>query len=231
VADINLKIGPLQINREKNLRRWAITANIRGRDMGSVVEDIQEVVAEKIELPTGYFLEYGGQFKNQIRAMSRLSYIVPIAIGMIFVMLYMAFNCTKTAFLIIISIPLSLIGGVFGLYVTGEYLSVPASIGFIALFGIAVQDAMVLVSCIKQQRESGMEVEEAIITGSMLRLRPVLITSITTFLGLLPLLMSTGVGAEIQRPLAVVVIFGLISSTLLTLIIKPALFGLFEGKD
>jgi len=231
VADVDLKIGPLQINREKNQRRWAITANIRGRDMGSVVKDIKQIVADKVVLPTGYFLEYGGQFKNQIRAMNRLSYIVPIAIFMIFVMLYMAFKSVKTAFLIILSIPLSLIGGVFGLYIMGEYLSVPASVGFIALFGIAVQDAMVLVTCIQQQRDDGMELTDAIVTGAMLRLRPVLVTSVTTFLGLLPLLMTHGVGAEIQKPLAIVVIFGLVSSTLLTLIIKPALFGLFEGKE
>lgn len=229
VAEILQKVGPLQINREKNQRRWTIQANIRGRDMGSVVADIKKVVAEQVNLPAGYYLEYGGQFKNQQRAMGRLIIIVPIALLLILVMLYLAFHSLKNALLVMLSIPLSLIGGVFGLYITGEYLSVPAAIGFIALFGIAVQDAMVMVSCINQLRVSGMPVEQAVIKGALLRVRPVLMTTVTTFLGLMPLFLSQGVGAEVQRPLAVVVIFGLISSTILTLLIKPLLYDWFES--
>ncbi len=231
VATITTEDGPLQINREKNQRRWTIQANVRGRDMGSVVADIQKNIAEKVTLPAGYYLEYGGQFQNQQRAMKRLTIIVPVAIGLIFVMLYLAFASFKTALLVVLSIPLSLIGGVFGLYFTGEYLSVPAAVGFIALFGIAVQDAMVMVTCIQQLIDEGMETEKAIVEGALLRLRPVLVTTVTTFLGLLPLLLSSGVGAEVQRPLAVVVIFGLISSTFLTLVVKPALFGWFEAGE
>lgn len=231
IADVREVIGPLQINRQKNLRKWSIQANVRGRDMGSVVADIKKIVNSKIDLPPGYILEYGGQFKNQERAMKRLTIIVPIAILLIFFMIYLTFNSLRTALLIILSIPLSLIGGVFGLYFYGEYLSVPAAIGFIALFGVAVQDAMVMVSCIRQQRAEGKELQDAIVTGAMLRLRPVLVTTVTTFLGLFPLLASHGVGAEVQRPLAVVVIFGLTSSTILTLLIKPALYGWFEGNE
>jgi cobalt-zinc-cadmium resistance protein CzcA len=231
VARIEQKAGPLQINRESNQRRWTIQANIRGRDMGGVVGDIKHAVAEKIDLPPGYYLEYGGQFENQQRAMKRLGVIVPVALALILLMLYLAFGSFKSAALVMLSVPLSLIGGIFGLYFSGEYLSVPAAIGFIALFGIAVQDAMVMVTCINQLRSDGMPVEQAVVQGALLRMRPVLITTVTTLLGLLPLLLSQGAGAEVQRPLAVVVVTGLISSTALTLVIKPVLYAMFEGKE
>ncbi len=162
--------------------------------------DIKQRIAEKIDLPPGYYLEYGGQFENQERAMKRLISIVPLA----------------------------LIGGVLGLFLTGEYLSVPASVGFIALFGIAVQNGVVLVSIIRQLREEGKPIAEAIVTGGMLRLRPVLMTAFTTILGLIPLLISTGIGSEVQRPLAIVVVFGLISSTFLTLFLIPAIYSWFS---
>jgi len=228
VARVEEKTGPLQINRESNQRRWTIQANIRGRDMGSVVNDMKEQIKAQVTLPPGYYLEYGGQFKNQQRAMARLSIIVPLALLLIMTMLYLSFRSFKSALLVMLSIPLSLIGGVFGLYFTGEYLSVPAAIGFIALFGIAVQDSMVLITCINQLRDKKVPVKKVVIEGAMLRVRPVLMTTITTFLGLLPLLISQGVGAEVQRPLAVVVVFGLISSTILTLLIKPLLYDWFE---
>lgn len=230
IAQITPVDGPLQINREKGQRRWTIEANIRGRDLGSVVSDVQAIL-DTIDLPDGVFPDIGGQFENQQRAMTRLGYIVPIALLAIVLLLYLAFRSFKTAFLIGLSIPLSLIGGVLGLWLTGEYLSVPASIGFIALFGIAVQDAMVLVSSIHHLHSSGMESEKAIIEGAVLRLRPVLLTTLTTFLGLLPLLLSKGAGAEVQRPLAVVVLFGLLTSTTLTLLVKPALYSWFEKED
>jgi cobalt-zinc-cadmium resistance protein CzcA len=229
IAHIEEKVGPLQINREKNQRRWMIQANIRGRDMGSVVSEIQETVKQKISLPAGYYLEYGGQFENQQRAMKRLLLIVPVALSLIILMLYLAFHSFKSAALVMLSVPLSLIGGIIGLYISGEYLSVPAAIGFIALFGIAIQDAMVMVTCIDQLRNDGEALDTAVVKGAQLRLRPVLMTSITTLLGLTPLLISHGAGAEVQRPLAVVVTSGLISSTLLTLLLKPVLYHLFEG--
>lgn len=231
IADVKTVIGPLQINREQNQRRWMIQANVRGRDMGSVVSDIQELISENVTLPPGYYIEYGGQFENQQRAMKRLLIIVPIAIGLIFLMLYMAFDDFRNSLLIIINVPLSLIGGIIGLYVCGEYLSVPASVGFIALFGIAVQNGVVLVSYIKQQREQGMDLREALINGGLLRLRPVLMTAFTTIVGLIPLLLATGIGSEVQRPLAIVVVFGLISSTFLTLFLIPAIYSWFENKD
>lgn len=230
VATISPVHGPLQINREKGQRRWSVEANIRGRDLGSVVADVQTIL-DNMTLPDGVFPDIGGQFENQQRAMKRLSYIVPIALFAILILLYLAFRSVKTAMLIGLSIPLSLIGGVLGLWITGEYLSVPASIGFIALFGIAVQDAMVMVSSIHHLRSSGIESEKAIIEGAVLRLRPVLLTTLTTFLGLLPLMLSKGAGAEVQRPLAVVVLFGLLTSTTLTLLVKPALYSWFEKND
>ncbi len=230
VAKVEKVTGPIQINREKNQRRWAILANVRGRDIGGVVADIQKVIKEKITIPPGYFLEYGGQFENQQRAMKRLSIIVPMALGLIFLMLYLSLGRLGHALLIFVNVPLALIGGVLGLYIMGEYLSVPASVGFIALFGIAVQNGLVLVTCINQLREEGMSVNEAIIEGGILRLRPVLMTALTTVLGLVPLLLSTGMGSEVQRPLAVVVVFGLISSTFLTLFLIPAMYGWFTRR-
>ncbi|HEX2959221.1 MAG TPA: CusA/CzcA family heavy metal efflux RND transporter [Chitinispirillaceae bacterium] len=230
VAQIKEVIGPIQINREKNQRRWIISANVRGRDMGSVVADIQRLVETKIKLPTGYYLEYGGQFENQQRAMKKLAVIVPIALGLIFLMLYMSLGSLKSASLIFINVPLALIGGILGLFFSKEYLSVPASIGFIALFGIAVQNGLVLVSYINQLREEGKGITDAVTEACMLRLRPVLMTALTTILGLVPLLLSHGMGSEVQRPLAVVVVYGLISSTFLTLVLIPSLYEWFAPK-
>jgi len=230
VAQIKNVTGPIQINRENNQRRWIISANVRGRDMGGVVADIQKRVGEKIELPPGCYLEYGGQFENQQRAMRKLSIIVPVALGLIFLMLYLSLGSFRSALLIFINVPLALIGGILGLFITREYLSVPASVGFIALFGIAVQNGLVLVSYINQLREEGQATVTAITEACLLRLRPVLMTAITTILGLVPLLLSHGMGSEVQRPLAVVVVFGLLSSTFLTLILIPALYEWFAPK-
>jgi cobalt-zinc-cadmium resistance protein CzcA len=230
VAQIKTVIGPIQINRENNQRRWTVSANVRGRDMGSVVADIQKKIHDKIKLPTGYYIEYGGQFENQQRAMKKLMIIVPVALGLIFLLLYMSLNSLRSALLIFINVPLALIGGIFGLFITREYLSVPASIGFIALFGIAVQNGLVLVSYINQLREEGLSTANAITEASLLRLRPVLMTALTTILGLVPLLLSTGMGSEVQRPLAIVVVFGMVSSTFLTLVLVPALYEWFAPK-
>ncbi|MHC4220774.1 MAG: efflux RND transporter permease subunit [Planctomycetota bacterium] len=230
VATIKEVIGPIQINREKNQRRWVVQGNVRGRDLGSVVADIKKSINDNISLPPGYYVEYGGQFENQQRAMSRLTIIVPIVITLVFLMLCLTFGSIGQALLIIINVPLALIGGILGLFLAKEYLSVPAAVGFIALFGIAVQNGVVLVSCINQMREKGMETKEAIITGALQRLRPVLMTATTTILGLLPLLLSSGIGSEVQRPLAAVVVFGLTSATLLTLFVIPAFYQWFAVK-
>jgi cobalt-zinc-cadmium resistance protein CzcA len=230
VAEVKLVTGPIQINRENNHRRWVIQGNIRGRDMGSVVADIERIIDEKITLPPGYYIEYGGQFENQQRAMARLAIIVPLVIILVFFMLGLTFGSIHHALLIIINIPLALIGGIFGLFLAGEYLSVPAAVGFIALFGIAVQNGVVLLSYINELYLNGKSLQDSVIEGTLLRLRPVLMTALTTVLGLLPLLLSRGIGAEVQRPLAIVVIFGLLTSTLLTLFVIPALYGWFEGK-
>jgi cobalt-zinc-cadmium resistance protein CzcA len=230
VAEIKKVIGPIQINRENNQRRWVLSANVRGRDMGGVVTDIQKRIKENVELPPGYRIEYGGQFENQQRAMARLGIIVPLTILLIFFMLYMAFNKVKTAALIITNVPFALIGGIFGLLIIGEYLSVPAAVGFIALFGVAVQNGVVLVSFIEYLRSEGVALGEAIVGGAVMRLRPVLMTALAAAMGLVPLLFSRGIGADVQRPLAIVVVCGLVSSTFLTLFVIPALYAWFVPK-
>ncbi|MCD4691210.1 CusA/CzcA family heavy metal efflux RND transporter [bacterium] len=230
VAEVREVIGPIQINREKNQRRWTVQANIRGRDLGSVVADVQQRIEESVELPAGYFVEYGGQFENQQRAMKRLSIIVPIVIAAVLALLWMSFGVMRHALVIILNIPLALIGGVMGLLITGQYLSVPASVGFIALFGIAVQNGIVLVSYFNHHRSKGIDLDAALVEGSLLRLRPVLMTAVTTVLGLMPLLLSRGMGSEVQRPLATVVVFGLTTSTLLTLFVIPAVYGWVEER-
>jgi len=228
VADIKQILGPIQINREKNQRRWSVFGNVRGRDMGSVVADIKNKISEKVKLPPGYYIEFGGQFENQQRAMTRLYIIIPVVIALVFLMLSFAFGSIKNALLIILNVPIALIGGILGLFITGEYLSVPAVVGFIALFGIAVQNGMVLVSCFNELIESGVDVKEAVITGCMQRVRPVLMTAMTTIIGLFPLLFATGIGSEVQRPLAIVVVCGLASATVLTLFLVPAFFQWFS---
>ncbi|MHC4755373.1 MAG: efflux RND transporter permease subunit [Planctomycetota bacterium] len=230
IAQIKEVIGPIQINREKNQRRWVIQGNVRGRDLGSVIADIKKSITDNIELPPGYYIEYGGQFENQQRAMTRLKIIVPIVIILVFLILCLTFGSIGQALLIIINVPLALIGGILGLFLAQEYLSVPAAVGFIALFGIAVQNGVVLVSRINQLRTEGIETREAVIAGALQRLRPVLMTATTTVLGLLPLLLSSGIGSEVQRPLAAVVVFGLTSATLLTLFVIPAFYQWFANK-
>ncbi|MGD9402283.1 MAG: CusA/CzcA family heavy metal efflux RND transporter [bacterium] len=230
VASVSPVTGPIQINREKNQRRWVVQGNVRGRDLGSVFEDIRDRIDERVDLPPGYFIEYGGQFENQQRAMQRLGVIVPVVIGIVFLLLWISFGTPRHALIILLNVPLALVGGVVGLLVTGEYVSVPASVGFIALFGIAVQNGVVLVTYFNQLRKGGSTLNEAIVEGGLLRLRPVLMTALTTVLGLLPLLVARGIGAEVQRPLAAVVVFGLTTSTLLTLFVIPAAYGYIEGR-
>ena len=227
VADVAQVVGPIQVNREHNQRRWAVTANVRDRDLGGVVADIKARVRDRVKLPPGYFIEYGGQFENQQRAMRRLALIVPAALAAIFLLLRLSLGRLRPALLIFTNVPLALIGGVVGLYLFGEYLSVPASVGFIALFGIAVQNGLILVTYIDHLARAGIGTTDAVIDGALLRLRPVLLTALTTVLGLVPLLFAKGMGSEVQRPLAIVVVFGLISSTFLTLFFIPALYRWF----
>jgi cobalt-zinc-cadmium resistance protein CzcA len=230
LADINMVEGPLQINREHNQRRWIVQGNIRDRALSAVLADIQSAVAEKVTLPGGVFLEYGGQFEQQRNAMKRLGVIVPVVLASIFILLWITYHCVRHAMMILLNVPFALIGGVLGLWVTGQYLSVPASIGFIALFGIAMQDAMVLLTDFNDLRKEGQVVRDAVVNGSLIRFRPVIMTTLTTLLGLTPLLLSHGPGAEVQRPLAAVVVFGLTTSTFLTLFVLPAVYEWAERK-
>lgn len=227
VSSIKIESGPPQIRRDNVQRRVVIQANVEGRDMGSVVAEIEQKINQKVKLPTGYTVVYGGQFENQQRAQARLMVVVPLSLGLIFLLLYFAFNSAGQALLVMVNIPLALIGGILALFISGQYLSVPGSIGFIALFGIAVLNGVVLVNAINQNKEEGKSIFDAVYVGSLSRLRPVLMTAFITALGLIPMLLARGIGSEIQRPLATVVVGGLISSTLLTLLVLPVLYGFF----
>jgi heavy metal efflux system protein len=229
VARIRRVDGPVQVNRENGYRMSVVRANVRGRDMVGFVEEARQKVAAGLPLPEGYRLSWGGQFENQQRAAARLSIVVPVAIGLIFVLLFTTFGSIRQALLVLVNIPFAAIGGVFALVLAGEYLSVPASVGFIALLGIAVLNGVVLVSYFNQLRAHGFAEERIVTEGARRRLRPVLMTASITALGLIPLLFATGPGSEIQRPLAVVVIGGLVSSTALTLILLPILYRRFGG--
>ncbi len=232
VADITIESGPPQVRRDDVQRRVVIQANIQGRDMGSVVADIRKAIAEKVDLPPGYSVDIGGQFENQQRAQQRLMIVVPLSIGLIALLLYFAFHSVGQAFLILVNLPLAMIGGVFALFLSGQYLSVPSSIGFITLFGVAVLNGVVMVEAINLRLEFGREtIATAIFEGAVSRLRPVLMTAIVAALGLIPMILSDGVGSEIQRPLATVIVGGLVTSTFLTLFVLPALFAWFsKGK-
>ena len=228
VADVVIEMAPPNIRRDDVQRRVVVQANVAGRDMGSVVDDIYAIVPQA-ELPAGYTVVVGGQYENQQRAQQKLMLVVPISIALIALLLYFSFGSIKQVALIMANVPLALIGGVVALYVSGTYLSVPSSIGFITLFGVAVLNGVVLVDSINQRRasvkfESNASLYNAVYEGTVGRLRPVLMTALTSALGLIPILISTGVGSEIQQPLAVVIIGGLFSSTALTLLVLPTLY-------
>jgi cobalt-zinc-cadmium resistance protein CzcA len=231
VANVKIVNAPVQINRENNMRRWTVMGNIRGSDLGTVVAEIRRLIREKVTLPVGYHVEFGGQFENQQRAMLKLAIIVPGVILAVFVLLWLSFNSFRHALIIFTMVPLSVTGGVFGLWVMNEFLSVPASIGFIALFGMAMLDGMVMLSCFNHLRVEGKDLWQTVLEGCQTRLPPVLATTVTTLLGLLPLLLASGPGAEIQRPLASVVVFGLFSSTFLTLVVIPSIYLLIEERE
>ncbi|MDP3092271.1 MAG: CusA/CzcA family heavy metal efflux RND transporter [Nitrospira sp.] len=230
LGSVRLEEGPGRISREKLQRYVSIGFNTMGRDIGSLVAEAQQKIATQVVLPAGYTAAWGGSFENMERAMAKLRLIVPITIGLIFLLLYSTFDSLRQAALIILNLPFALIGGVVALWLTGEYLSVPASIGFINLFGVAVLNGIVLVSCMNALREEGASLDEAVMSGALLRLRPVLMTALVALLGLVPLAFAHGIGSEVQRPLAIVVIGGLVSSTLLTLIVLPILYRWIEGS-
>ncbi len=230
LARIELVDGPAQISREGGKRRVVVGSNVEGRDLAGFVAEVQQRLDAEVKLPEGYRFVYGGQFENMERAMGTLSIIVPLTVAAIFFLLFLLFNSVKLAALIIMVLPFASIGGVIGLFITGEYLSVPASVGFIALWGIAVLNGVVLVTCIKRLREDGVEVAKAVREGCVQRFRPVMMTATVALLGLVPFLFATGPGSEVQRPLAIVVIGGLLSSTLLTLVVLPTLYRWFDEK-
>lgn len=230
VAKIAVLDGPAQISRELGKRRIVVGVNVKDRDLGSFVAELQQKVGHQIKLPEGYYLEWGGQFQNMERALGHLTVIIPITIAAIFFLLFLLFNSLRFATLIITVLPFASIGGVIGLFISREYLSVPASVGFIALWGIAVLNGVVLVSYIRGLRDEGRSVREAVVEGATLRFRPVMMTATVAMLGLIPFLFSTGPGSEVQRPLAIVVIGGLITSTLLTLVVLPTIYRWFDDE-
>jgi len=231
LAEVKVVEGPALINRSMGKRRIVVGVNVQDRDLGGYVKELQQKVERQVPLPSGYFIEWGGQFHNMERALHHLMIIVPITVAAIFFLLFVLFKSVRYAALIITVLPLASIGGIIGLFVSGEYLSVPASVGFIALWGIAVLNGVVLVSYIKKLRYEGRSQAEAIREGTALRFRPVMMTATVAALGLVPFLFATGPGSEIQRPLAIVVIGGLVTSTALTLLLVPVVYPLFEGKD
>ncbi|MFH1969335.1 MAG: CusA/CzcA family heavy metal efflux RND transporter [Verrucomicrobiota bacterium] len=231
LAEIREVEAPAQISRENGMRRVVVECNIRGRDMGGFVAEVQQTISPMVAtLPTGYFVDYGGQFENQQRAMKRLAVVVPLSILLIFIMLFSALDSLRSALLVLTTLPFALVGGVLTIFVMGINLSVSAVIGFIALFGIAVQDGTLLVAFFDQLRRDGLGMMDAIRRGCELRVRSVLMTSVTTLLGVLPLIYTTGSGSEIQRPVAAVVLGGMLSATLLTLIVLPVLYTLVVSK-
>ncbi|MCF6312270.1 MAG: CusA/CzcA family heavy metal efflux RND transporter [Verrucomicrobiales bacterium] len=222
--------GPTQIDREDGNRLVVLESNMQNRDVVGFVNELRQLIEEKIDLPPGYFIEYGGQFENQARASARLQVVVPVSLFVIFIILFLTFGAIRQALLILLNIPFALVGGILTLYFSGFYLSVPASIGFVALIGLAIMNGVVMVNHFNQLREiDGLDIDKATFTGACNRLRPVLMTAILTVLGLVPLLLATGPGSEIQKPLAVVVIGGTVSSTLLTLLLLPALYSGVEA--
>ena len=224
VATLELDEGYSFVRREALQRYAVLQMDVKGRDVDSFVKEADAKLKEAVQMPTGYWVEWGGAFENQQRALARLALIVPLTIGLIFLLLYTAFNSLRHATIIIANVPFAIIGGIIGLFVTGQYVSVPSAIGFIAVFGVAMLNGIVLVSFLNDQRRQGLSVREAVRQGTALRLRPVLMTASVAILGLIPMLLSTGVGAETQRPLATVVVGGLITSTALTLLLLPLIY-------
>ncbi len=231
LAKVHLVEAPAQVSRENGMRRVVVEANVRGRDLGGFVEDVRaRIQGIERELPPGYFLRLGGQFENQERAMGRLAVVVPVALALVFLLLYLALGSLPHAALVLLNLPFALVGGVVAVVIFGMPLSVSAAVAFIVLLGVAVQNGVVLVAFFRQLRERGLSVAETVEQGCDLRFRPLLMTALTSFIGHLPMLYATGSGADIQKPLAVVVMGGLVTSTLLTLLVVPTLYALFAGR-
>jgi cobalt-zinc-cadmium resistance protein CzcA len=230
LAILTKEEGPAQISREDIHRRLAVEANVRDRDLAGFVSDAQAAVRSQVSLPPGYWIEWGGQFENLQRASSRLAIVVPMALFLIFVLLYTTFNSVRLAALIYINVPIAATGGVVALYLRGMPFSISAGVGFIALFGVAVLNGVVLISYVNQIRNEGASIDEAAYRGALVRLRPVLMTALVASLGFVPMALATSAGAEVQRPLATVVIGGLVTATLLTLLVLPAIYRWFERR-
>jgi len=224
VARIETLQGPNQINRENGKRRVVVTANVRGRDLGGFVRELEQRIAAEVEVPTGYWIDYGGTFEQLISASQRLSVVVPVTLAIIFALLFMAFGSAKDAAIVFSGVPLALTGGVIALALRGISLSISAGVGFIALSGVAVLNGLVMIAFIRKLREQGDPLDLAIVDGALGRLRPVLMTALVASLGFVPMAFNVGAGSEVQRPLATVVIGGIVSSTLLTLLVLPALY-------
>jgi cobalt-zinc-cadmium resistance protein CzcA len=230
LADVALVEGPAQISREDTRRRIGVELNVRGRDIGRFVKEAQEQIERQVQLPPGYYLTWGGTFENLQRASSRLLIVVPLALFLIFILLFTTFGSVRQALLIYTGIPFSIVGGIFALFMRGMPFSISAGVGFIALFGVAVLNGVVMVSYINRLRGEGKTLGDAVKEGAETRLRPVLMTALVASLGFIPMALATSAGAEVQRPLATVVIGGLITSTLLTLLILPVLYEWFERE-
>ena len=230
IASLTVSPGPNQISRENGKRRIVVSANVRDRDLGSFVADAQKQVAEKVRLPEGYWVGWGGQFEQLVSATQRLVIVVPIALALIFLLLFMSFGSMGDALLVFSGVPLALTGGIAALLLRDIPLSISAGIGFIALSGVAVLNGLVIIAFIQRLREEGKAILEAVREGALTRLRPVLMTALVAALGFVPMAIATGPGAEVQRPLATVVIGGIISSTILTLLVLPALYVLFRRE-
>jgi cobalt-zinc-cadmium resistance protein CzcA len=230
LARITSREGPAEVSRENAQRRITVEINIRGRDIGSFVEDARDRVERRIQLPPGYTMTWGGMYEHLESGRQRLMIVVPVTFGIIFLLLFTTFNSLKQAALVFTGIPFAITGGVFALFLRGMYFSMSAGIGFIALFGVAVLNGVVMVSFINQLRGEGRSIDDAIREGALTRLRPVLMTALVASLGFVPMALSTGTGAEVQRPLATVVIGGLITSTALTLLVLPTLYRWFERE-
>ena len=228
IADIVTEEGPARVGRENGRRVLLIQCNVEGRDLGGFVREAQRLIRANVPLPQGYYMTWGGQFENQQRAMTRLGIIVPATIVVIAFLLFATFNSWRQARMVLVNLPLAVLGGVIALWMTGLYLSVPASVGFITLFGVAVLNGVVLVNSVNQLREAGLGVMDAIREGCAGRLRPVMMTAMVACLSLIPMLFASGPGSEIQRPLAVVVIGGLLTSTVLTLLVLPVCYAWAE---
>jgi len=231
VAELKLAPGPNQISRENGKRRVVVTANVRGTDLGSFVQSAQDAVNKQLKMPAGYWIEWGGTFENLLSATQRLQIVVPVALALVFLLLFMMFNNVKDGLVVFTGVPFALTGGVLALWMRGIPLSISAAVGFIALSGVAVLNGLVMISFIRTLREEGKSLHDAVLEGALTRLRPVLMTALVASLGFVPMALATGTGAEVQRPLATVVIGGIISSTILTLLVLPVLYWLIHRKE